>query len=134
MKRRTFLGGSLAVTAAAGLTGRPAYADGGTTVRVLRTVDAPSAGGHYTPNRAPLKPEPFLKLPAGNVRPAGWLQRQLDLQVEGLNGRMTDVSDYLVYDNCGWVDPSKPGWRSSRTGCAASPTSASSPVTAGCAA
>ena len=108
MRRRTFLGGSLAVSAA--LAARPAFADTGTTVRVLRTVEAASAGGLYTPNRSPLNPEPFLKLPPGSVRPAGWLRRQLDLQVEGLNGRMTDVSDYLVYDDCGWVDPSKPGW------------------------
>ncbi|MGH3374624.1 MAG: beta-L-arabinofuranosidase domain-containing protein [Actinoallomurus sp.] len=113
MKRRTFLGRSLVVTggaAVAHLAARPAYADGATTVRVLRTVETTTAGGHYTPNRAPLKPEPFLKLPPGSVKPSGWLKMQLDLQVEGLNGRMPDVSDYLVYDNCGWVDPSKPGW------------------------
>src|SRR4051812_31514931 len=114
MERRTFLGRSLAITggaAVAGLPARPARAAraDADTVRVLRTVEATSAGGHYTPNRAPLRPEPFLKLPPGSVRPAGWLRRQLDLQVEGLNGRLPDVSDYLVYATNGWVDPSKPG-------------------------
>jgi hypothetical protein len=110
MERRTFLGRGLAVAGGAAIAGaaaRPAAAD---TVRVVRTVEAPSAGGHYTPNRAPLRPEPFLKLPPGSVRPQGWLRRQLDLQVEGLNGRMPDVSDYLVYETNGWVDPSKNGW------------------------
>jgi hypothetical protein len=38
------------------------------------------------------------------------VRRQLDLQVEGLNGRMPEVSDYLVYETNGWVDPSKDGW------------------------
>src|SRR3954453_523045 len=89
---------------------RPAIAGARGTVRVVRTAEATSAGGHYTPNRAPLRPEPFLKLPPGSVRPAGWLRRQLDPQVEGLNGRLPDVSDYLVYATNGWVDPSKPGW------------------------
>jgi hypothetical protein len=118
MERRTFLGRGLAVTGGAALTGlaaRPADAARANTVqantvRVLRTVQATTAGGHYTPNRAPLRPEPFLKLPPGSVRPAGWLRRQLDLQVEGLNGRLPDVSDYLVYATNGWVDPAKPGW------------------------
>jgi hypothetical protein len=114
MERRTFLrrglaagGGALlapAVTRPAGAAPRP------DTVRVVRTVEAASAGGHYTPNRAPLRPEPFLRLPPGSVRPGGWLRRQLDLQVEGLNGRMPEISDYLVYDANGWVDPSKEGW------------------------
>ncbi|MEV5703797.1 beta-L-arabinofuranosidase domain-containing protein [Actinoallomurus sp. NPDC052274] len=113
MERRTFLTRGLTVTggvAAAGIGGRPADADTRDRVRVLRTVEAASAGGHYTPNRAPLRPAPFLKLPPGSVRPRGWLRRQLDLQVEGLNGRMPEVSDYLVYDTNGWVDPAKGGW------------------------
>ncbi|MEV0400190.1 beta-L-arabinofuranosidase domain-containing protein [Actinoallomurus sp. NPDC050550] len=113
MERRTFLTRGLAVTggvAAAGVAS-PARADRlPDGVRVLRTVEAASAGGHYTPNRAPLRPAPFLKLPPGSVRPKGWLRRQLDLQVEGLNGRMPEVSDYLHYDTNGWVDPSKGGW------------------------
>jgi hypothetical protein len=116
MERRDFLKQSLiAVGTAAGASagavavGAPAEADA-TRVRVLATARAANAGGHYSPNRAPLTPEPFQKLPPGSVRPNGWLRRQLDLQVNGLNGRMPEVSDYLVYDDCGWVDPSKHGW------------------------
>jgi len=113
MERRTFLrrglvagGGALVAPSLA----RPASARAPGTVRVVRTAEAPSAGGLYTPNRAPLRPEPFLRLPPGSVKPKGWLRRQLDLQVEGLNGRMPEVSDYLVYETNGWVDPDQDGW------------------------
>jgi hypothetical protein len=114
MERRSFLRRGLAVGGGA-LVGesavRPADAVATPgTVRVVRTAEAAAAGGHYTPNRAPLRPEPFLRLPPGSVRPKGWVRRQLDLQVEGLNGRMPEVSDYLVYETNGWVDPAKEGW------------------------
>ena len=85
------------------------------TVRVVKRVqvscssnDTPT--GHYFPNRAPLQPVPFQKLPPGAVKPDGWLLGQLKLQLNGLNGRLSDISDYLVYDQCGWVDPSKGAW------------------------
>lgn len=74
---------------------------------------AAQAGGSkslYTTNRSPLRQAAFLKLPPGSAKAHGWLAHQLALQVDGLNGRMPEISDYLNYDNCGWVDPSKPGW------------------------
>jgi hypothetical protein len=77
--------------------------------RVQVSVDDTSAS-HYFQNRAPLLPVPFQKLPPGAVKPAGWLLGQLKLQVNGLNGRLSEISDYLVYDQCGWVDPTKSAW------------------------
>ena len=83
------------------------------SVRVVKRIqvsenDTPN--GHYFPNRAPLQPVPFQKLPPGAVKPYGWLLGQLRLQVNGLNGKFSEISDYLVYENCGWVDPTKTGW------------------------
>jgi len=66
--------------------------------------------GYYYPNRAPLQPVPFQKLPPGAVKPAGWLLGQLKLQLNGLNGQLWRISDYLVYDQCGWIDPTKSAW------------------------
>jgi hypothetical protein len=74
------------------------------------TIAPRKSGGLYGQNRSPLQPAPFMKLPPGSVKAHGWLRHQLDLQLNGLNGRMTEVSDYLNYDNCGWVDSTKDGW------------------------
>ncbi len=79
--------------------------------RTLPTAMTETAAGFYTPNRAPLLPTAFQKLPPGSVTPKGWLRKQLLLQADGLNGRMTEVSDYLKYDGNGWVDAnSTVGW------------------------
>ncbi|WP_427887872.1 beta-L-arabinofuranosidase domain-containing protein [Kribbella sp. GL6] len=69
-----------------------------------------SRGGHYVPQRAPLRPVPFQKLPPGAIEPRGWLAQQLDLQVNGLCGRYDEISDFLVYDTNGWVDPALGAW------------------------
>ncbi|WP_106536754.1 beta-L-arabinofuranosidase domain-containing protein [Haloactinopolyspora alba] len=115
--RRRFLGGVAvaggAAVSASGWAGSASAAStdpaGSTTARST-SGPAPSRGGHYVPNRAPLQPVPFQKLPPGAVRPRGWLRQQLDLQVNGLCGRYDEISDFLVYETNGWVDPDKWAW------------------------
>ena len=83
------------------------------TVEVVPRVQVSSdeqTTGYYYPNRTPLQPVPFQKLPPGAIKPAGWLLGQLKLQLNGLNGQLWQISDYLVYEQCGWVDPSKSAW------------------------
>lgn len=85
------------------------------SVRVVKHVQASTSRndtpmGHYYPNRAPLQPVPFQKLPPGAVKPTGWLLGQLRLQINGLNGKLSEISDFLVYDRCGWIDPTKEAW------------------------
>ena len=72
--------------------------------------DASACRGFYYPNRAPLQAVPFQKLSPNAVEPKGWLLGQLKLQLNGLNGKLPEISDYLVYEQCGWVDASKPAW------------------------
>ena len=74
------------------------------------TGPVPSRGGHYVPNRAPLQPVPFQKLPPGAVRAGGWLAQQLALQVDGLCGRYDEVSDFLDFETNGWVHPELHAW------------------------
>ncbi|GAA2107894.1 beta-L-arabinofuranosidase domain-containing protein [Actinomadura alba] len=110
--RRGFLitGG---VTAAALATSGRAFASdsaGDTSVRFVKRPVAGTSGGLYAPNRSPLAPTPFLKLPPGAVRARGWLGHQLRLQLDGLCGRYDQVSDFLDYDTCGWVHPEKNAW------------------------
>jgi hypothetical protein len=112
MERRTFLATSLAVTgsaAVAGATALPAAAAGTADTAAPAGAAAGPAGPHYPANRAPLQQEAFLRLPPGSITPKGWLRTQLDLQLDGLNGRMPEVSDYLTADS-GWAVPSGVGW------------------------
>ena len=113
MKRRDFLKKSLAAAGGAVLAGGAAGQAKATTdgARTMRQAKTAAAGGFYTPNRAPLMPTAFTKLPTGSVTPKGWIREQLLLQAEGLCGRMPEVSDYLKYEGNGWVDPtSANGW------------------------
>jgi len=79
-------------------------------IRVLREVKAEGPTGFYEQNRAPLLPVPFLKLPVANIVPGGWLRRQLELDANGISGRMQEISDFCQFDKTGWVHPEMDGW------------------------
>ncbi|BCM90639.1 hypothetical protein IAD21_02496 [Abditibacteriota bacterium] len=80
-------------------------------VRVVQSPPRLTSSGYYTPNRAPLQGLPFQKLPPGAVVPHGWLRTQLQLDADGLSGRLPEISDYLKFEGNGWVDPnSNSGW------------------------
>ena len=75
----------------------------------LPEISAGRSNRYYVSNRQPLTPSPLVKLPLGAVRPAGWLRTQLDLMVEGLTGRLEEISLFLASDN-GWLNPAGTGW------------------------
>ncbi|MET0417543.1 MAG: hypothetical protein ABW022_16140, partial [Actinoplanes sp.] len=94
MDRRTLLAGTAAIAAAGPLVPGAAHA----------------AVADYVVNRAPLRPDAFLRLPPGAVRATGWLATQLGYQLNGINGRMTEISHFLRYDQTGWINPNLGGW------------------------
>ncbi|MFF5635851.1 RICIN domain-containing protein [Streptomyces sp. NPDC012825] len=71
---------------------------------------SPAPGGRYHPNSAPLRPSALLRLPAPAVTPRGWLAGQLGLQLDGLCGRLDEISHFLDFDTSGWVHPARSGW------------------------
>ncbi len=78
----------------------------------VTVVDSPSTtkrNKHYICNRAPLLANPLVKLPLGAVQPKGWLAHQLELMVEGMTGRLNEVSSFLAPDN-GWLGGKDEGW------------------------
>ncbi len=79
------------------------------SVSVVRTPATEQANSHYVSNRKPLTPSPLAKLPLGAVKAKGWLAHQLDLMVEGMVGRLTEVSHFLAPDN-GWLGGENEGW------------------------
>ena len=78
---------------------------------IRRPVAVPAGIKPVSPpaNRAPLAPQPFYLLPAGSIRPAGWLRRQMVLQAEGLGGRL-DETWPDVGPNSGWLGGTGESW------------------------
>lgn len=80
----------------------------------ITCVDRPnewSTNGHYIGNRAPLSPSPFLKLPLGSIEANGWLGRYLELQRDGLSGKLGGLSKWLEKKDNAWLqEGGKYGW------------------------
>lgn len=98
----------IALAAMALSAGNCLYAQNAVTV-----VDRPvtSVSNNYTNFREPLKQVPLLKLPVGKVQPKGWLRKYLELQKEGLNGKLGTISAWLDKNNNQWLsDSGDHGW------------------------
>ena len=84
------------------------YAD---DISVVDRPDISTVNDYYVSNRAPLQPQYFIKLPSGTVKPSGWIGRQLELQKEGLNGNLGEISAWLQKEGNAWLeDGGKWGW------------------------
>ncbi len=78
----------------------------GDSVKV-ESVDRPATDTRnefYASNRAPLQPQAFIKLPLGSIRPEGWLLKQLQLQKDGLNGHLGEISAWLQKEGNAWLE------------------------------
>ena len=94
--------------AASLLTASAASAQNSVTV-----TDKPAVGTNtnYPGFKAPLQSAPLIKLPVGKVQPKGWLRKYLELQKDGLNGKLGTVSAWLDKNNNQWLsDAGDHGW------------------------
>lgn len=81
------------------------------TVEIIDKIDTSLTNINYVSNKKPLVPQTLIKLPTGSIRPGGWLLTQLNLQKEGLNGRLGEISAWLQKDNNAWLTSGgKWGW------------------------
>lgn len=84
--------------------------DDATVVRVDRLPVA-VRNKHYVSNQTPLMPQQFVKLPVGSISPEGWLLKQLELQRDGLNGHLGEISAWLQKEDNSWLKTGgKWGW------------------------
>lgn len=63
----------------------------------------------YINNRQPLLPNNFIKLPIGSIRPEGWVKRYLELQRDGLTGKLGEISAWLNKENNAWLNKNGEG-------------------------
>jgi DUF1680 family protein len=78
-------------------------------VSVVRRPCVAVSNPSYVFGRSPLLSSQLAKLPLGTIRPAGWLKYQLDLMVEGMTGRLSELSHFLGPEN-GWLGGDAEGW------------------------
>lgn len=82
-------------------------------VEIRQTDRIPTAerNVNYASNRESLMPQQFIKLPAGSIKPGGWLLTQLQLQKDGLNGHLGEISAWLQKEDNAWLKSGgKWGW------------------------
>jgi len=74
-----------------------------TEVEMVKRLSTSSQNSFYVSNRAPLQPQQFIKLPTGTIQPEGWLKKQLELQKDGLNGHLGEISAWLQKEDNAWL-------------------------------
>jgi hypothetical protein len=74
------------------------------TVTVVDRPATTSRNAFYVGNQAPLKPDYFLKLPIGSIKPGGWLLETLNRQASGLAGHLGQISVWLTKKNNAWLN------------------------------
>lgn len=68
-------------------------------------VERPSTSvtnSYYISNKKPLQPLVFIKLPVGAIKPKGWILKYLELQRDGLTGKLGEISAWLEKKNNAW--------------------------------
>src|ERR1043166_2424343 len=77
-------------------------------VSVIKLVETPAVSStnlFYTANRRPLTASPLIKLPIGSIKPQGWLRHQLELERDGMTGRLPEISKWCKFENNAWASP-----------------------------
>ncbi|UCD52118.1 MAG: glycoside hydrolase family 127 protein [Phycisphaerales bacterium] len=73
------------------------------TIRVVDRPNTEKTNDFYVANRQPLTPSPFIKLPIRDIKPQGWVRKQLELEAEGFTGRLLEISNFLKKENNAWL-------------------------------
>lgn len=65
---------------------------------------------HYITNQQPLLAQPYTSLPLGSITPGGWLLEMLELQKEGLTGKLDSIYASVCGPTNGWLGGPGDGW------------------------
>ncbi len=79
------------------------------SVTAVRQLPAQRGNQHYVTHRAPLKPDPLVKLPIGAIHPHGWLRHQLEAMRHGMVGHLPEISKWCNPKTSSWLTPDGSG-------------------------
>lgn len=57
----------------------------------------------YLNNRYPLLPKPYVELPIGEIRPAGWLAEQMKRMCTGMTAHLDEIYESVMGKRNGWL-------------------------------
>ena len=78
------------------------------TLFILSGCSKQNVNTNYKGNPEPLRPNAFIRLPLGSVKPAGWLRAQLEAEASGLTGNLDDFWPDLL--NSSWKGGDGDAW------------------------
>ena len=58
---------------------------------------------NYQNNRSPLITKPYIELPIGSIKPAGWLKEQMLRMRDGMTGNLDKVYEQVMGPRNGWL-------------------------------
>jgi hypothetical protein len=73
-----------------------------TLVTNITRIETSRTNKFYIGNKKPLQPLSFIKLPVGSIQPQSWLLKYLELQRDGLTGKLGEISAWLDKKNNAW--------------------------------
>jgi hypothetical protein len=75
---------------------------------ILLSCSKQNVNTNYKGNPEPLRPNAYIRLPLGSVKPAGWLKAQLEAEASGLTGNLDDFWPDLL--NSSWKGGDGDAW------------------------
>jgi DUF1680 family protein len=77
---------------------------------LIRASAQPTMTPTYLNNRAPLRPNPYIELPPGAIKPQGWLKEMLIRQKKGASGRLNELYPLVMGKRNGWLGGDGDQW------------------------
>lgn len=65
---------------------------------------------NYRNNRLPLRPNPYIELPLGAIKPDGWLKEMLIRQKDGATGHLDELYPLVMGKRNGWLGGDGDQW------------------------
>lgn len=85
------------------------FAASAQTAVSVKKPSANTTNSYYVSDREPLVKQSFAKLPLTDIKPGGWLKKQLELQRDGLTGNLGEISIWLTKTDNAWLNKSRTG-------------------------